>query len=250
VTSRDVTGNRSVSPDYSFTTDTLAYIRYAVKELGPYSAKIEWAVNYACQTVLRYGDTPECNNTKPSTYGNYNYLNGLMPGKRYYFYLESSGYGRSLRSQLLSFVTPAIKPFGVSKGLLTRTSDQSGETVYGYDERGRMITRRVKYNGNDAYYFFNYDYDKVDNLTVLTYPDASKKIYSYNNNNRLVSIYGNCGDLVKKFSYTAAGACSTETYSNGVSGLYSYHPRLWLKKALWNKGAAKYFDHRIGRAHV
>jgi|GEM_PF-5478115 len=242
---RDVTGNRSVSQEYSFTTDTLEYIGYAVKELNPYSAKIEWQLNFPCLTTIRYGEDPSCPSSV-STTNSFVYLNGLIPGKKYYFRLESVGYGDKLSSPLLSFVTPGIKLFGKSTGLLTRTVDQSGETVYGYDEQGRTVTRRVKYNDSDKRYYFNYGYDRADNLAFLGYPDGQRKRYSYDSYNRLASVSDHNGNAVKQFTYNATGACSTETYPNGVNGVYSYYPRLWLKNASLNKGTSKYFNHTYG----
>jgi RHS repeat-associated protein len=246
VISRDVTGNRTVSPNYTFRTDDLRMDSYRIHELTPYSARLSWILSYPTPLTVRYGTDPQCAQgtiVSAATAEGSAYLSGLLPSRKYYFQLSASVSGQTYASPLGSFTTPGVALFAYPVGKLTRATDQSGETVYGYDQLGRTVTRRVGINDAQRSYCSRYGYDRADNVTSFTYPDGDFKKLSYDSYNRLSAVKDRNEKTVKSFGYTAAGACSTESYPNGVGGVYSYHPRLWLKNAALSKGTSKYFNH-------
>ena len=243
IKSRDITGNNIISPDYIFTTDSLSFTSYSISEVTNSSAMVRWTLNQSTEeATVKYGLDPQCSFTAlddESSAG----ITGLTPGQKYFVLIEAVNGTDTVRSPVLSFRTIGRSLFADSTGHLTKIIDQSGETVYGYDDLGRTVTRRVKYNDFAAkYYFFYYNYDDAGNITSAAYPDGAVNTYNYDQYNNLTSLYRD-NNLIKQFSYTAAGACSTEAYPNGVNGIYSYHPRLWLKNASITKGTSKYFKH-------
>jgi RHS repeat-associated protein len=241
IKARDVTGNSTISGNYMFITDTLSFTAYSVSDVKTTSAVVKWELNWPAEVSLKYGLNPQCSFTAPIEQFS-SCLTGLMPGKKYYVMLEAVNGFEKIKSPVFSFRTIGICMFSDSIGHLTKIIDQSGETVFGYDDLGRKTTKRVKYNDFNKYFYYHYNYDRANNLIYSTYPDGVVNTYNYDGYNNLCSFYKDNNKL-KEFSYTASGACSTETYNNGVSSIYSYYPRLWLKNAVITKGASKYFSH-------
>ncbi|MEW6027785.1 MAG: hypothetical protein AB1599_10910, partial [Planctomycetota bacterium] len=190
--------------------------------------------------------TPECILSTDPTNAGYAYLGGLLPGSKYYFRIEATSSGNTVNTPLQYFKTQGIALFGKSAGFLTRTADQSGETAYGYDQQGRTVTRRAIMNDVSKIYFTRYGYDRADNLTSIIYPDGDYKELTYDKYNRLAGMINREGKIIKSFGYTAAGACSTENYLNGVNGVFAYYPRLWLKEARYEKFGKDIFRHGYG----
>jgi len=248
IIARDVTGNRSVYEGLTFATDTLAFRHYKVHQLTPFSVRVSWVINYPDSIYVEYGPDQNCERRTPPAYTHsegFAYIDGLLPGKKYYFRIKSSGSGRILASATHSFRTPGAIAFSNDPtGMLTRVQNQNQEEVLGYDRLGRTSIRRIKpVQGDTIKRYFNYAYDQQDNLTYHMYPDGLYQLYNYDPFGRLASIKDYAGNALAQYTYTAAGACSTETLPNGANTVYSYNPRLWLKSHTVRKGTGNLFRH-------
>jgi RHS repeat-associated protein len=108
---------------------------------------------------------------------------------------------------------------------------------YSYDANGNMV---AAFNNNIAYSFeydaFNrltkkliptwnktilYAYDSVGNRRRMTDPDGGINNYTYDNNNRLVSLT-NHANLTTTFIYDAGGRLTRQNNANGTYATYSY----------------------------
>ncbi|MEK3795064.1 restriction endonuclease fold toxin [Paenibacillus sp. FSL R7-0204] len=92
-------------------------------------------------------------------------------------------------------------------------------TTYQYDKSSRMA--RVDYDGKET----AYSYDKNGNRTMVQYEDGLKEVYTYDLNNRLLTLTNkrNNGSEISSYRYTYddAGRQITKTDSFG-STAYSY----------------------------
>ena len=68
-------------------------------------------------------------------------------------------------------------------GRLTCMDDVTGESLYTYDEAGRLLTA-VDGNGRKL----TYEYDVYGNVTKVTYPDGETVAYTYDSLNRMTSV--------------------------------------------------------------
>ncbi len=119
-------------------------------------------------------------------------------------------------------------------GKLVKVSDLSGEEHLSYDTRGRTEWRikrvRDPRTGVLASYKSSYDYDSLDRLTTLAYPDGDTVGYGYNDRNLPHTINGGPGGfIIPNMTYKASGQLDTATYGNGVATSYQYDPRLRLR---------------------
>ncbi|MFH0909407.1 MAG: SpvB/TcaC N-terminal domain-containing protein [bacterium] len=120
-----------------------------------------------------------------------------------------------------------------TKGFLTRVVDLSGEDHTSYDDRGRIAyeVKRIPdlVNGAMASYTTRFNYDVMDRLTTLTYPDNDQVHYEYNDRGLMKRILGGpalC--IVSNAGYTAAGQFTELGYGNGVKTRYGYDERFRL----------------------
>ena len=84
-------------------------------------------------------------------------------------------------------------------GLLTTVTTAEGDTLYQYDEAGRLISV-TQPNGETV----SYTYDSHGNRTSMTYPDGKTVSYTYDEMNRLVAVKGVDGKTTR-YSYDALG---------------------------------------------
>ncbi len=120
-------------------------------------------------------------------------------------------------------------------GKLSYVTDLSGEEYLSYDSRGRTAWKIKRIpnpsNGVLASYQNNYEYDSLDRLTVLGYPDGDSVDYDYNARNLPSSIGGALsGPIISSIDYIASGQMDAIAYGNGVATDYDYDPRLRLRK--------------------
>ena len=114
-------------------------------------------------------------------------------------------------------------------GQLVKVQDTSGEIVFSYDNRGRNTwTRRtIKNNSGETHHFYTaMQYDSMDRVTELVYPDSSYLTYDYNNRGLLESIPG----IITQLDYNPAGQNLQLNRTNGVHTQYSYDLRLRLSQ--------------------
>ncbi|MCC7373247.1 MAG: RHS repeat protein [Verrucomicrobiales bacterium] len=125
------------------------------------------------------------------------------------------------------------------QGTLAYVRDLSGEEHTSYDARARIEFRvkqiRDPAHGQLAGFRTGFEYDSLDRITRLTYPDNDHIRYQYNNRNLLERVAGRPaggqsagGNIITGIAYQASGQMSSIDYGNGVRTSYAYDPRLRL----------------------
>lgn len=128
-----------------------------------------------------------------------------------------------------------------TKGLLAYVLDASGEEHTSYDERGRVewTVKRIPDPGSAlpltslpaalVSYATRFDYDSMDRVTRLRYPDNDEVGYEYNDRSLLQRLIGGPGgSIISSIDYVASGQPRRMEYGNGVRTTQSYDPRLRL----------------------
>jgi RHS repeat-associated protein len=135
-----------------------------------------------------------------------------------------------------------------TRGALATVWDLSGEEHNSFDERGRVewtvkripdplflsLSRLGKEGLGEAglvSYKTGFEYDSLDRLINLTYPDADQLSYQYNNRSLLQRIPGGpSGSIIAGVAYQPSGQMNRIDYGNRVRTTYGYDPRLRLKR--------------------
>jgi RHS repeat-associated protein len=119
-------------------------------------------------------------------------------------------------------------------GRLSWIEDPAGREVYAYDARGN-ITKKLR--ELDGLSFINrMEYDAMDRLARLVYPDGHEVAYRYNPMNQLEAIPG----FVANIDYTPAGQKARFTFANGVTSNYNYDERQRLSALQTARDTALY----------
>jgi len=107
-------------------------------------------------------------------------------------------------------------------GRLSRVDDHSGTTQFFYDILGREIktTKTVDSTG----YTIERQYDALDRLTSVKYPDQTEVTYTYNKQGGIkkVGIPGDDDFYVTDIAYNVNGQIISIEYANGTSSDYTY----------------------------
>ena len=111
-----------------------------------------------------------------------------------------------------------------TKGKLSWVEDESGVTGFSYDARGNTVAKIRKIDG--LTYLTANEFDAMDRVVLLVYPDGDHVRYEYDAANRLSSIPG----FVKSIRYNAAGQKTSFIYENGIESAYEYDNRQRLQK--------------------
>ena len=124
-------------------------------------------------------------------------------------------------------------------GRLVSIYDLSGENHLSYDARGR-IKWQVKgilnpRTGALQSYATAMEYDSVDRVTSLVYPDNHRMTYSYNTRGNLESIVSHGVSVVSNLAYISSGQLTHMDYGNGASTAYEYDDRLRLSRLTTSK---------------
>ncbi|MYM59078.1 hypothetical protein GTG28_07565 [Vibrio sp. OCN044] len=101
-------------------------------------------------------------------------------------------------------------------GQVARIVDESGESRFGYDARGRQVLHQRKVTGDGIktpFYQIRQTFDSADRLTKHTYADGSTLSYAYDASGKLASI----ADVVDRIEYHPSGQISALDFSNGVT---------------------------------
>ena len=133
-----------------------------------------------------------------------------------------------------------------TKGMLAYVSDGSGEEHTSYDARGRVqyVVKRIPdpvflstLNSQPSTVLVSYrtsfEYDSLDRVTRLVYPDNDQVEYRYNERNQVRQIVGGpSGTIISNLAYWPSDQHRQTDYGNGVSTAYGYDERLRLKSML------------------
>ena len=125
-----------------------------------------------------------------------------------------------------------------TRGLLAWVEDTSGEEHTSYDERGRIIwtvkripdpvlsTNLHPRLSTLVAYRTAFEYDSLDRLTRLVYPDLDEVRYQYNARSLIEGITGGpSGHIVSGMRYLPSAQQERIDYGNGVQTRYRYDSR-------------------------
>lgn len=118
-------------------------------------------------------------------------------------------------------------------GRLSKVTDQSGSTEFFYDKLGREIKSIKSIEG--IAYSVEREYDVLDRLTKLTYPDGEAITYAYDaNSGSLESVRSTLSAIryVEDITYNAKGQIKNIQYGNGTRTQYTYGQDLRLSQIL------------------
>jgi YD repeat-containing protein len=120
------------------------------------------------------------------------------------------------------------------KGKLAYVWDLSGEEHTSHDARDRVswVVKRVRdpLHGQLVSYRTAFEYDAMDRLTSLIYPDNDAIGYRYNDRSLLQTITGGpTGSIVSNLVYFPSDQQREILYGNGIRTAYAYDERLRLK---------------------
>jgi RHS repeat-associated protein len=121
------------------------------------------------------------------------------------------------------------------KGKLAYVWDLSGEEHTSHDARDRVawVVKRVRdpLHGQLVSYRTGFDYDAMDRLTSLTYPDNDAIGYRYNDRSLLLAITGGpTGSVISNVVYFPSDQQDEILYGNGIRTAYAYDERLRLNQ--------------------
>ncbi|WP_407357014.1 SpvB/TcaC N-terminal domain-containing protein [Methanolobus sp. WCC5] len=101
-------------------------------------------------------------------------------------------------------------------GTLSRVMKGGISSNYDYDQRYRVESETITFG--DLGYTTSYEYDSMDRVTSITYPDAASVNLTYNAQTLLESVEG----VVDNLDYKARNQITTKELSNGVVTTYTY----------------------------
>jgi RHS repeat-associated protein len=119
-------------------------------------------------------------------------------------------------------------------GKLVSVTDLSGAEVLSCDNRGRTAWKIKRVpdpaNGAPVSYQSAYQYDALDRVTQLTYPDGDRIGYGYNSRGLPANITGGpSGFIISDLTHIATGQLASCQYGNGFVTSYQYDPRQRLR---------------------
>jgi len=118
-------------------------------------------------------------------------------------------------------------------GRLSKVTDQSGSTEFFYDKLGREIESIKTVQSTE--YRVRREYDSLDRLSKLTYPDGESVQYAYDANSGLLeSIRSTLSAIryIDAITYNAQGQIKVIKYGNGTETDYTYGQDLRLSNIL------------------
>ena len=107
-------------------------------------------------------------------------------------------------------------------GKLCSMQDKEGNTTYGYDERGNLISRSRTATAGGQTYLTQYGYDLNDRMISTTYPSGRVVIYNRNTLGQVNSVTttpngGSPQPIASNLSYLPFGAMEDIDWGNGLS---------------------------------
>lgn len=110
-------------------------------------------------------------------------------------------------------------------GHLCTASSTDAVSAFTYNAIGLPVTQTRTIGG--VAYVTSYAYDRLGNITTLTYPDNSQVAYSHNTAGQLEAISqkegtGSFVPIVSDFDYAPTGKVSYKALGNGVSSTYTF----------------------------
>ncbi len=100
-------------------------------------------------------------------------------------------------------------------GRLTRITDVTGSTGYGYDANGHVTQKSQTIGGVTL--TMTYGYDASGRLASITYPSGKQVVYAYDATGRVSSLSGSGGTLAAGVTYQPFGMAAGWTEGNGAA---------------------------------
>jgi YD repeat-containing protein len=94
-------------------------------------------------------------------------------------------------------------------------TDDSGSTAWVYDERGRVVTE-TKTIDSETFITGYPEYDAMDRVVEMEYPDGEVVAYDYNDGGALESLIG-YDPYVQNVDYNPMGQITSMGLGNGVT---------------------------------
>lgn len=115
-------------------------------------------------------------------------------------------------------------PYAGSIGKLTRMTDESGVTTFGYDALGRLTSRSVTSSGPALVLLFSWGTTgaSTDKVTSVTYPSGAVIGYGYDAAGRVQSITASGMSVLSNVTYNADNQVKGWTWGNGVAYTRTY----------------------------
>jgi len=117
-----------------------------------------------------------------------------------------------------------VQKYGI--GRLGSVKYDTGTASFVYDQLGREVT------SNKAVDSTNYNvarqYDDLNRLVQLQYPDGTQVLYTYNQAGQVIAVAdtgSGSNSYVKVMTYNANGQITQIQYGNGVTTAYTYDPK-------------------------
>ncbi|HXI52828.1 MAG TPA: toxin TcdB middle/N-terminal domain-containing protein, partial [Candidatus Saccharimonadales bacterium] len=142
-----------------------------------------------------------------------------------------------------------------TKGMLAWVEDTSGREYTSFDARGRMewtvkqipdptLAPTLEFQPQTAVsYKTAFEYDALDRVTRLIYPDNDEVSYRFNARNLLAEITGGpTGHILSGLTYAPSAQQERVDYGNGVRTTYAYDGRQRLSRLLT--------QHRVSQAEL
>jgi YD repeat-containing protein len=108
-------------------------------------------------------------------------------------------------------------------GRLVHVEDSAGSLDIEYDARGSVSARRRTLPSGSRSFSTAFDYDSMDRIQRVTYPDGFLAEYAYGPSGYAESIVDGTGQvIVEGMRYTAAGRLAGLVHGNGVDSSYAY----------------------------
>lgn len=110
-------------------------------------------------------------------------------------------------------------------GRLCVATSTDAVTTFTYNALGLPATETRTIDG--AAYVTSYVYDRLGNITTLTYPDNAETAYAYNSAGQMEGVShkaagGSYTSVVSDFDYAPTGKVSYKEFANGVSSTYTF----------------------------
>ena len=127
-------------------------------------------------------------------------------------------------------------------GHLCVATTTASVSAYTYDANGN--TAKETKTINTTPYLTQYAYDRLGNLTNITYPDSSQVAYTYGTGGMLASVAqkvsgGSFAPVVTSYGYAPTGQATSTVFANGVYTSATYDPaNLYRLKQLLTTSAS------------
>jgi RHS repeat-associated protein len=128
---------------------------------------------------------------------------------------------------------PANAGARTAGGRLVQVDDESGTTIFDYDERGRIARKTMRPHGApETQLAIAYRPDGL--VDAITYPGGTTTGYSYDRRGRLAGIDG----VIDEIDYDDAGRRTRTRYANGIEQIDSHDPFTGWRRSATISGAA------------